>query len=300
MISPLKGILLVLLSSLCFSVSGTLQALAPEGATPFIITESRMLIGALFLFLWCALTRKLPHSLSSIPWKPLILCGLFLAIGQICFFTGMYHIGVSTGAIISVGSSPLFAAVIARILYKKTPSASWYIATFLAIVGIVMINGLSIEFDRALYIVVLLMDGFFYAAYITISPKLMDKLNADTAVMLVLSVVAVILLPTLFIFPTAWAYSSVRGILVCLGIGIITAGMAFTLLTAGARLVSPTVASTLCLAEPMAAACWGIFLLKEDSSPLTLTGIGMIFASIIVLLVAESQAELKRHRTNLT
>ncbi len=32
----LKGILLVLISAVCFSVSGTLQALAPEEATPLL------------------------------------------------------------------------------------------------------------------------------------------------------------------------------------------------------------------------------------------------------------------------
>ena len=294
MTSSVKGILLVLLSSLCFSVSGTLQALAPEGATPFIIIESRMLVGALFLFIWCAFKKKLPQSLSSIPWKPLLLCSLFLTIGQLCFFTGMKFIGVAAGAIIAIGSTPLFAAVIARIVFKKNPDASWYAATLLAIIGIVLINGMELEFGRVFFILVLLADGLCYAAYIAVSPKVTDKMDSDTAVMLVLAFISIILLPTLFIFPVGWTVSSARGIFVCLGIGIITAGMAFSLLTAGARLVSPTVASTLCLAEPMAAACWGIFFLGEDSNPMTLTGIALIFVSIIVLLVAESRADKKK------
>ena len=54
MSNTLKGSLLVLLSALCFSISGTLQAIAPDEATPFVITEARMLVGSLFLFIWCA------------------------------------------------------------------------------------------------------------------------------------------------------------------------------------------------------------------------------------------------------
>ena len=35
--SRLAGPILILLSALCFSVTGTLQALAPAGATPWVI-----------------------------------------------------------------------------------------------------------------------------------------------------------------------------------------------------------------------------------------------------------------------
>lgn len=123
-----------------------------------------------------------------------------------------------------------------------------------------------------------------YAAYINFSSKLGDKLDSDAAVMLILAIIAVALSPVLFIFPISWTYSSLNGILVCLGLGIFTGGMAFAFLTSGARLVSPAVASTLCLAEPLGAVCWGIFLLKEDASFTTLLGITSVLLSIIVLV----------------
>ncbi len=49
--SRLAGPILILLSALCFSVTGTLQALAPAGATPWVIAEVRMVTSAFFLFL---------------------------------------------------------------------------------------------------------------------------------------------------------------------------------------------------------------------------------------------------------
>ena len=58
--SRLAGPILILLSALCFSVTVTLQALAPAGATPWVIAEVRMVTSAVFLFLWCAATGKLP------------------------------------------------------------------------------------------------------------------------------------------------------------------------------------------------------------------------------------------------
>ena len=41
----LIGPLFLLVSCLLFSVTGTLQQLAPEGHTPVVITEVRMLLG---------------------------------------------------------------------------------------------------------------------------------------------------------------------------------------------------------------------------------------------------------------
>ncbi|WP_354670047.1 EamA family transporter, partial [Turicimonas muris] len=51
----------------------------------------------------------------------------------------------------------------------------------------------------------------------------------------------------------------------------------------GVRHTKASVASTLGLAEPMGAACWGIFLLHEPYSAWTLLGIGLILVSILVL-----------------
>jgi DME family drug/metabolite transporter len=288
--SGMKGALLVLLASLCFSISGTLQAFAPDGATPLVVTEARMIVGSLFLLVWCAGTGQFPFPKKDINIGTILFLSGCLLIGQLCFFTGMFHVGVSTGTIISVGSCPLWAAIINGVLTKKLPPVSWFIATFFAICGIVFINGFEWQASRFGYIALLLGDGFCYALYIIYSSRTVASLGSDRTVFLVLSVIAVCLLPALFFFPVGWTLEP-RGILVCLGLGIFTAGCAFTFLTAGSKLISPVAASTLSLAEPMGAACWGIFLLGEDSSPRSLTGIALILLSIIILVIAESRAE---------
>lgn len=291
--SYIKGVLLVLLSALCFSISGTLQALAPEGANPFVITEMRMIIGALFLYCWCRIFKKLPKNYKVLPWKSLFICALFLLIGQLCFFTGMANIGVAAGAVISIGSAPIFAAIISKIFFRISPPKAWYTATFLAIAGVALINGTDIDLTRLFFILILLTDGLTYAAYITFSAELGEKLDSDAAVMLILAIIAAALSPVLFICPASWTYSSLNGILVCLGLGVFTGGMAFAFLTSGAKLVSPAVASTLCLAEPLGAVCWGIFLLKENTSFTTILGIGAVLLSIIVLVFFAKNPEDK-------
>ena len=41
-----RGAMLVLLGALCFSTSGTAQAFAPEGATPYVVGALRMQVAA--------------------------------------------------------------------------------------------------------------------------------------------------------------------------------------------------------------------------------------------------------------
>ncbi len=285
----LKGILLVLISAVCFSVSGTLQALAPEEATPFVITEMRMIIGAAFLFLWCLCFGKLPAWGVRIPWRPLFICAFFLLIGQLCFFSGMKFLGVAAGAVISIGSAPIFAALFAWIFFRITPSFIWAAATTAAITGVVLINGFNLDSSRLTFIGILLLDGLTYAAYISYSSRINFNIDSDFCVMLILSIIAIALSPVLFLYPTEWVISSWRGFGVCLGLGVFTGGVAFAFLTAGARLISSNTASTLCLAEPLGAVCWGIFLLKEQLSISNLVGVMLILCAIILLLFDKTE-----------
>lgn len=56
--TSLKGPLLVLAGSLCFSTSGFLQAVALDQATPYVVAGMRMLIGAVALFYLASLRER--------------------------------------------------------------------------------------------------------------------------------------------------------------------------------------------------------------------------------------------------
>jgi len=57
------GPLCIILGALCFSTTGTVQALAPDGSHPLGIGALRMQIGALALWAWCACRHSLPAGL---------------------------------------------------------------------------------------------------------------------------------------------------------------------------------------------------------------------------------------------
>lgn len=289
--SVFKGPLLILLGAVCFSCSGTLQALAPEGISPLSSVAVRSLFGSVFLFAVSFAKGNLKGlGIRDIPWKCLALCAFCLLFAQLFFFVGNQKIGVSVGTVVDIGSTPLWAAVVSWILFRKKPSAFWYVATALSIGGIVLLNLSAESTDiNLLWIAAPLAGGFAYACYLIFNPTIPRNFNPELSMAFVLGMDCLILLPLTYFFPIDWAYSSIRGLSVALGLGVVTAGVAFSCVLAGLRQTSPIVAATLGLAEPLGATCWGIFLLQEPSDIFTLSGLGCITVSILLLMYGQKQ-----------
>lgn len=284
----LIGPLFLLVSCLLFSVTGTLQQLAPEGHTPVVITEVRMFLGALTIFLWCLWTHRLPPNWSAVPWKPMLIAVASVLLYQLLFFYSVAEVGVAVGSVVAIATTPLWAAVVAFLLFKKTPSKFWVVATALAIVGVLLINfGEGFQSQSADWRLLLpITAGLCYGVEIIAVGQVVKKINPETTMLLEMGLVAVLLLPVTILFPTDWIFTT-RGILVSLGLGVVTGGIAYPCFTYGIKYTSPVVASTLALTEPLMAAALGIFFLHEN--PSISMGLGMLslMASVIVLIFEE-------------
>ena len=284
--SRLAGPLLILLSALFFSVTGTLQALAPEGSTPWVVAEVRMTGSALVLLLWCLASGKLPRLSRRLPWKGIVICAACTCLYQLFFFFGALKLGVAVGTVVCVGATPIMSAVIARLFYRQSPRRAWYAATAIAVAGIALLNVKSFEAGSLGWIVVPLLGALVYGIYMNASPSVSAGMDPEAGIMISLFMISVMLLPALFLYPVDGIWSSPRGLLVSAAFGL-AGGAGFGLFFLGMRSTTPVVSATLSLAEPMGAACWGIFLLGEDHSLPTVAGIAIILAAI-ALLIADS------------
>ena len=134
------GPLCIILGALCFSTTGTVQALAPDGSHPLGIGALRMQIGALALWAWCACRHSLPAGLRHWQLRWLIPATLGLLGFQVFFFWGVQQAGVAVGTVPAIGFSPVMAAILARIILGERPDRIWYPATGLALAGLVLLN----------------------------------------------------------------------------------------------------------------------------------------------------------------
>ena len=283
--TSLKGPLLVLAGSLCFSTSGFLQAVAPDQATPYVVAGMRMLIGAVALFLFSLLAGK-KLNLRNWPVKTLFVYSLALWAYQIAFFNSLLFVGVAVGTVVSIGVTPIASGIMSTILEKKAPPRAWYPATFLAITGLVLMNSVEGAPLNATGLTLSIFAGICYAVELAVAKPLTQHHTAQESMMVVMFLVGLGLLP--FFHPVSWVLTA-KGLAVTMGLGVITAACAFSLLVTGLKTTPPAIASTLALAEPMGAALLGIFALGEACSTKTAIGIALIMASILVLVVLQGK-----------
>ena len=289
--STLRGPMLVLAGSLCFSTSGFLQAIAPADATPYVVAGCRMLIGAAALFLYSILRgRKL--NLRGWPMKNVALYAFALWAFQIVFFNSLLVVGVAVGTVVSIGVTPIASGLISWVFEKKAPGFFWYPATLIAIAGLVLINATENLNFEASDLLLPILAGLCYAVEIAVAKPLTEHHTAEESMMFIMAIVGVGLLPFFFFNPVAWIFTA-PGFAVTASLGIVTAACAFSLLVAGLKTTAAATASTLCLAEPMGAALLGVLALGEPCSVKTVAGITCIFVAILVLIYGEAHPKRK-------
>ncbi|HAW45387.1 MAG TPA: EamA family transporter [Sutterella sp.] len=287
----LRGPLFVLAGGICFGISGTLQALAPEGATPFVIGGTRMLMSGAALFLLVLLTSGLP-KLKGLPLKSFAIVTFAMWLYQITFFEGLLYSGVAVGTVVSIGTTPIATGLLTWILTKKAPNRQWYLATVLAITGVVLLNyvpGVEISFAALLLPVT---AGVCYALELYWCADMTRDFNPMSVVMAVHLVAGLCLVPFFFFYPFAWVITG-QGMLTVVCLGVLSAALPFSLLFYGMRTTAPAVGATLGLAEPMTASILGIALLGEACRATTVAGIVCIFVAILVLVFGHPLA--KKH-----
>lgn len=283
----LPGPVLILLGTLCFSTTGFTQAMAPQGATPYVIGATRMLVGGAVLLLWCALRHRLPHK-GNWPLLPLLGCIGALLIFQLFFFHGVLVAGVAVGTVVSIGVTPIFGALLGWIFLRERPPRTWYVATVLALAGLLLINDVGgAAFDPAV-IFMPVAAGIGYSAFIVFSKELVKKQPPEAAVAVINLGVGLLMLPALFVFPADWLLST-RGVLVALNLGVVTSALAFSLSLAGFRTTRAATASTLSLGEPLIAAALGVFILHEPLTGANTAGMALMLAGVMIMVLIPSK-----------
>lgn len=276
------GSLLVFLGALFFSGSGTIQAYAPGEATAFILGALRPLVAGLCLLFWCY-AKNLFHPLKNVSTYKIIFSALALAGFQISFFLAVRFAGVAIGTVVTIGTTPLMAAVFGLLFFKEIPGKSWYISTIIAICGLVLLNINGMDTFHIKSILFPVTAGTIYAFYLSQSKELLQTNRPETVMMFLFLLSSLFLLPVWFFFPFSWVFT-VRGMLVALGLGLITTAIPYCLVMAGLKNCDTAKAATLSLGEPLGAAILGFAVLHEPINFMGFIGIIAIFTSVLVLI----------------
>lgn len=279
-----SGPLFLLCGNLLFATNGIWVSYAPIEATPMTLAGCRMFIGAVFLFLWLKVSRR---SFPLCGWnkKNVFIYAFGLWGFQICLFESIRLVGMSVGVTVAIASSPIFTAILERIIRGKNPIRIWYVATAIAIAGIVLLNPMQSEKASLACFLCPLGAGFCSAVTLIVGSRLNANPNTppESAVALVSSIACAFFIPFFFFNDVTWILTG-SGLLSVVMLGLVNCALAYTLILAGLRRTQASLSASLGLAEPMGAALMGILLLGEPCTPRTILGIVLILLSVILLI----------------
>ena len=280
----IAGAWFVLGAAVLWGTTGTAQAFAPNGFDPKVIGALRLLIGGIAL-LGLALYRRELGRPGEWNWLPLAMAGVFTASYQLCFFAAVAKTGVAVGTIVGIGSAPVIGGFLGRVFRGEKLSRRWTVATFLAIAGcsLLSLSGGDIAIDP-IGILLAIGAGAAYAAYTLMIKGLLDNHAPNAVMALVVCIGAVLLLPVLVSCDLDWLLQP-RSIGVVLHLGLATMALSYWLFARGLQTVQVSTAVTLSLAEPMTAATLGIMVLGEQLNIQAFTGISLIFAGLMVMVM---------------
>lgn len=265
-----------------FGTTGTAQALGPDSSTPLTVGASRILIGGALL---AALAIASGGLRGRWPLHLVALSGLGVAIYQLAFFQAVADTGVAVGAIVAIGSGPVVAGLLERLVDGGWPGRTWLLATALATAGVAVLTLASTSEASlsATGIALALVSGAGYATYTIVAKRLLRLGHGPIPVMgASFGVGAVLLLPVLALGDTTWLRTG-DGLALGLYLGIVPTALAYAFFARGLRHLDASEVTTIVLAEPLTATLLGGIVLDERIGAAGAAGAGLVLAGLVAL-----------------
>jgi DME family drug/metabolite transporter len=268
-----------------WGTTGTAQAFAPAGAQPVAVGAVRLAVGGLALLLLAAQRGGLRIDRTWPRW-PTFLAAASMALYQLCFFAAVARTGVAVGTVVTIGSAPILAGLLAWLLSGDRPQQRWWAATLCAVSGctLLVLAGNRVRVDP-LGISLALGAGASYAVYALTSKTLLAARPPDVVVAVVFCGGALMLAPALLFANLAWL-AQPGGWLVALHLGLLATATAYALFARGLVLIPVATAVTLTLMEPLTASVLGMVVLGEQLTLWAALGVLLLLGGLAILVVA--------------
>ncbi|MBR8741757.1 DMT family transporter [Nocardiopsis sp. MG754419] len=282
------GPLPILGAAVLWGTTGTASSFAPAGAHPAAIGSAGLVLGGILLFLVGRGSVSLITRSDRRTRLTLLLGAVAVAGYPLSFYPAVAHAGVAVGTVITLGSAPVFAGLLAWVLERVRPSGRWTAATVAAVLGCaVLVLGPDLVGASTpvhpLGVLLALVAGFSYSLYAIIAERLIRRGHTSGAVMgTMFAGGGVLVLPVVLATGTAWL-ATVNGALVALHLALFTVFLAYWLFGHGLRHTSASTATTLSLAEPAVAAVLGVALVGERLPWVSWSGLVVLALGLAVL-----------------
>ncbi|RBY93994.1 multidrug transporter [Blastococcus sp. TBT05-19] len=281
-----RGFALVVLAALCWGTSGFSGSVVARYSDlgPLDIAWHRMAIGAVVLLAGFALSRRRrsdavpPLTRGTAARLGLVAAGL--AAYQLAYFAAVATAGVSIATLVALGLAPLLIALGATALGHGRPDRATVVALVAALVGLVLLVGVSAGADTGTAVVLGALTAVGSALGYAVVTLAGGGVPAGIPVTLVgFAGGALLLTPVALAVGLRFTADPVAlGVLLYLG--VVPSALAYAMFFTGLRTVPGAVASIVTLLEPLSATVLATAFLGERLSPGALAGGVLVLAAV--------------------
>ena len=254
--------LLVLFVSLSWGASFMFTRLVVEEISPSHLVSIRLLLAALLLGPLFINKEELLKMSKVIP--SLILLGIINA--ALPFFLFAWSAQELTAGMLSIlnGTSPLFALIIAILLFRQNTTFLQVIGLLAGFIGLLIFIGLD-EIRVVFFPVTLCLIGAFCYAY---SNNVLFKLNHINSSALASATMLsgfIFSIPLFLYEPQSFSFDlSLKTYLATLFLGLVSTGISFIAYVVLLQRSSPVQASSIIFLVPITGIFWGAIFLNEN------------------------------------
>ena len=273
----------LILSMTIFGTVGVFRRYIPIGSAT--LAGVRGYIGVVFILLVFLVGRKKPDLAAIRARLPLLLLsGAFIGINWILLFEAYERTTVAV-ATLCYYMAPVFAILLARVLYKEKITPKKGFCVFAAVIGMVGVSGViggGFTGDQISGVLYGLAAAAFYACVIISNQKLREVPAFDkTSVQLLAA--AVVVTPYALLTETVDPASlSTTAVLLILAVGILHTGIAYSLYFGSMKYFGVTTVSLLGYIDPIVAVLLSVLFLKEPIGIWEIIGVILILGATVI------------------
>ncbi|BAP79381.1 hypothetical protein MT1_2203 [Pseudomonas sp. MT-1] len=280
-----KGTVLVAVAALCWGVSGGIAGvLLSDGWDAFVVSFFRGVIGLLFVLVWLALRPGASGLANRKLWFWSVIAGLGVAGNFAFYFLSIRQSSVAVAATLMY-CAPVFVYLVSFVLKLERSTPLKWVAIGMVMLGIVLLTGVYKNGAGGVTLIGAgagLLAGLSYAVFI-----FGFKYAAPHGTPQAILVIAFAALVTVFIWlveanQVMAVFRSPSWLLFML-LGVLGAGLSFTLSIIGLHHTAPSVASVVAMVEPVSATLFGVAVLNESLGGLQIVGMALILITATAL-----------------
>lgn len=287
------GVVAVLAAAFLWGTTGTAATFAP-GVGPLAMGAAALGIGGM---LQAVIALPALRRARSALWsnRATVLSGaVAVAVYPLAFYSSMHLAGVAVGTVVSLGSAPIAAGILERVVEGRPLRGWWLIAAALGTAGSAVLcvakmgDAPEAVLPTVLGVLLGLIAGATYAAYSwSVRRLIAGGIGRAPAMGAVFGIGGLALVPVLLV-TGAPLLASTQAFAVAAYMALVPMFCGYVLFGYGLSQVSASIATTLTLAEPAVAAVLAVVIVGERLPVLGWLGIAGIGISLVVLTLAPS------------